>query len=212
VQEELAFELQTRKRIYDTIVSSPGLHLRELSRLLDIPLGTLRYHLSYLEKHELINAQKDHRYKRYYSRKLSPQQKRILAKLRREIPRGIVLFLLLNPNSKHSDLLENFDLSPSTITYYLKRLTAEGIIKRSDEHEYTYSVVNQEQIINIFLTYRITFKDYLLDKLLDKLHPSQSDRTHQISESSAQTNFLTLNNTDEQSKPTSKHVSKPTGM
>lgn|GEM_PF-428563 len=201
MNNDLSFELQTRKRIYDTIVSYPGLHLRELSRLLDIPLGTLRYHLSYLEKHELIIAQRDNRYKRYYSRKLSPQQKKILAKLRREIPRGIVLFLLLNPNAKHSDLLDNFDLSPSTITYYLKRLINEGIIKRSDKPEYTYSVVDQEQIINIFLTYRITFKDYLLDKVLDKLHPSQTSNLS--SQVSNQTTPFTVNKTKDHYRPLS---------
>ncbi len=172
---EQTLDLETRKRVYDAIASSPGMHLRELSRVLDMPLGTLRYNLSYLEKHELIMSQMDARYKRYFPRRLSPLQKKVLAKLRREVPRGIVLYLLMNPNSRHSDILANFDLSPSTVTYYIKRLISDGIIVRSGEHDHYYSVVNSELVIGVLLNYRQTFKDYLLDKFIDTILPGQPE-------------------------------------
>jgi len=58
-------ELDTRKRIYDLIDSTPGIHFREISRRLDIPMGVVEYHIHYLMKKDMIIARKEGRYKRY---------------------------------------------------------------------------------------------------------------------------------------------------
>ncbi|WP_319506293.1 hypothetical protein [uncultured Methanolobus sp.] len=50
----MELELDTRKRIFETIQRSPGIHLRELERILDMAIGNLQYHLHYMEKKNLI--------------------------------------------------------------------------------------------------------------------------------------------------------------
>lgn len=42
--------LETRKKIYELISSSPGLHKREIARELNMSLSTVDYHLHYMEK------------------------------------------------------------------------------------------------------------------------------------------------------------------
>ena len=55
-------ELETRRKIYDFIQKFPGLHVREISRRLEIPFSTLQYHLRFLEKRELVKAKDDGKY------------------------------------------------------------------------------------------------------------------------------------------------------
>ena len=50
MDEELALKLETRRKIYTHILKAPGLHEREISRVLNIPLSTLDYHIQFLNK------------------------------------------------------------------------------------------------------------------------------------------------------------------
>jgi len=88
-------DYEKRKKIYELILKNPGLHLRELSRILDIPMGSLRFHLNSLKKHDLITTKKIGRFKRYYAiYMVSNKDKEILNLLRQEIPRRIIILLL----------------------------------------------------------------------------------------------------------------------
>ena len=116
-------EMETRREIFELISSCPGLHFREILRRMDISSGNLNYHLMYMVKHEIIAAIVDGNLKRYYVLgKIKGVEKRILACLRNEIARGLVLFLLLNPDSKFNEIAESFDLAPSKLAYHLKKL------------------------------------------------------------------------------------------
>ena len=61
------FDFQKKKEIYEFIFQNPGVHLRELSRKLNIPRTTLAYHLKYLNKHDLILSKFVSGYKRYWA-------------------------------------------------------------------------------------------------------------------------------------------------
>ncbi len=52
-KEDKALELEARRTIYEFVVSSPGTHLREIQRQIDLPLGTVEYHLKYLVDKEM---------------------------------------------------------------------------------------------------------------------------------------------------------------
>ena len=101
VLEKNLFELETRKRIYSFISEYPGLHLREISRRLNIPFSGLKYHLDFLEKQGVVNKKANRRYTRYYvTQKLSQKDKEIINLLRQEVPCRIIL-LLLTPGPGH---------------------------------------------------------------------------------------------------------------
>ena len=68
--KEEILENENRRKIYEALERSPGIHLRELQRILDMPLTTLEYHLSYLVRKKIICSETDTHYRRYYAKPL----------------------------------------------------------------------------------------------------------------------------------------------
>ncbi len=94
--EDKTLELESRRKIYEAVKKVPGIHFREINRRLGISLGGIEYHLRYLEQHELIVSKQEGRYKRYYVvGKLGSKDKQLLALLRQQMPRRILMHLLL---------------------------------------------------------------------------------------------------------------------
>ena len=95
ISKENILDLQMRREIYDFILKNPGLHERELSRRIEMPKTTLRYHINYLMKYDLVVIKPDGGYSRFYvTQKVGKRDKEILNLLRQETPRKIVIMLL----------------------------------------------------------------------------------------------------------------------
>jgi len=166
--EEANLEIESRRRIYDFILSSPGAHLREMQRALEMPMGVLGHHLNYLEEHEIVSAKMDRYYKRYYPSTIGVKEKTLLSALRQERPRAIVLHLMLNPGQNHRDIMAHFDLSPSTLSFYLKDLTEKGIINRLKMgRESVFDIVSRDEVVRVLITYKPSFLDVLVDRFLE---------------------------------------------
>jgi predicted transcriptional regulator len=167
MQPNEALQLDTRKRIFELINANPGIHFREIQRKLNMPLGLLSYHLDYLEKNKLIATRRDTYYTRFYPRRehdFDHQDKAIISFLRQEIPRGIIIFLLQNPNSKHKEILQNFNVSGATISYHLKRMAQAEVVRQTKlGRETEYSIANEVKTINLIITYQRSFLDKLVD-------------------------------------------------
>jgi len=98
-------ETGTRKMIYDFIVDSPGPHLREIGRHLNITPGRLRYHLDRLERSGLIVSRRDGYYRRYFiTRSLDAASEGTLCALRKRATRRILLYILNNPDATNIDI------------------------------------------------------------------------------------------------------------
>ncbi len=161
---EKPLKLEARKKTFETIKDNPGIHLREVDRTLDIPLGTIRYHLRVLEKRKLITTRKEGKYMRYYAKgEIDRYDKDRLAVLRKELPRTIILFLMEYPESSHKEISDVIDVAPSTISYHLKRLRKDGII---DQEGNLYFVVDEDKIADLLIQYRQTFFDSLVDRFV----------------------------------------------
>ncbi|MEW5760939.1 MAG: winged helix-turn-helix transcriptional regulator [Candidatus Thermoplasmatota archaeon] len=169
-------DLESRKKIFDFVTSSPGCHMREIQRRLNMPLGTVEYHLRYLTRNELIILKDDGHYKRFYPKStLASVDKTLLALLRQEIPRKIVMFLLLHPNSSFSKISDDFALSPSTVSFHLEKLVSKNVVKKEKVgRESIYSIVNENETAKILLLHRHSFLDELIDSFVrawSELHP-----------------------------------------
>jgi predicted transcriptional regulator len=143
-------ELEVRKGIFQYISLNPGVHFREIQRALQIAIGALDYHLKFLEKNEVIAVKDEGHYRRYYPRnKFDTKSKSILSFLRQEIPRGIILFLIENKKCTHSKILSNFSISGATLSYHLKRMQAEGLLKSEKKgREIEYELLEDEKLIS----------------------------------------------------------------
>ncbi|HVM46120.1 MAG TPA: helix-turn-helix domain-containing protein [Candidatus Thermoplasmatota archaeon] len=162
-------ELETRRRIYQFLQKRPGAHMREIGRELDIPMGTLEYHLHYLVKANLLNTRQDPRYTRYFATgELSRRDKDILAVLRQKVPRQVAAHLLLAPGSTHGALLEKFALAPSTLSFHLKKLVAAGIVEqRKSGRENLYTVVEPDLVARVLVQHRESFFDDVIDRFAE---------------------------------------------
>ncbi|HDD60357.1 transcriptional regulator [Thermoplasmatales archaeon ex4484_36] len=164
-------ELQVRRRIYEEVVMNPGLHYRELQRRLGLPSGQLDYHLRFLKKQEVITSRREGGYIRYYPvQGLKESEKRALAFLRQEIPRAIIIHILMNPGSTHGDILSGVRISGATLSYHLKRMVSRGIVKEEVRgREKHYTIADPDEIAALLVTYRRSFLDSLVDSFVRTL-------------------------------------------
>ena len=125
-------ELETRKKIHHYILKYPGLHFRELMRKLNLPNGTLGYHLQYLEKRGLITTKSEDGYVRYYIiNNIGNDQKKMIHILRQEVPRNIILYLLWQSCASQIELSKSLEKHPTTIEIHLKKLLNRNIVERA---------------------------------------------------------------------------------
>lgn len=174
--KEAALELEIRRKIYNHILKSPGLHERELSRELNIPLSTLDYHLFSLKKRNLILSHQDGRYTRFYvAGDVSVKDKQIMNILRQRVPRRIVMFLILNPSSSHKIICNHLGIAASTTSFHLNKLVDFAIVERASKgREATFDIIDSEYISDLLITYRKSFLDEAVDNFVDnwfELHP-----------------------------------------
>ncbi|NYT20051.1 MAG: winged helix-turn-helix transcriptional regulator [Methanosarcinales archaeon] len=163
-------ELDTRKRIYELVRSSPGIHLRELERRSSIVIGSLQYHLHYLEKKGFIYSFTDEEYVRYFARdrKLEGEDRKILSLLRRKGCRHILFNLLHDPGMNNKDLAEAISLSPSTTSWHLNKLLKDGIIEKTKAgRSSSFSIKDPELVAELIIYYKESFLDSLLDNFTE---------------------------------------------
>jgi predicted transcriptional regulator len=97
-------ENENRHRIYHLIETNQGIHLRELQRGTNLPLTTLDYHLTYMARKGLIYSETEGHFKRYYTKPLDSQDKKVLSALRQKKLREIVLFVMSNKKASLATL------------------------------------------------------------------------------------------------------------
>lgn len=161
-------ENERRRKIYVVIEAYPGIHLREIQRVSNLPLATLEYHLSYMTRKKIIFGETDGHYKRYYTKPLDAEDKKVLSALRQRRMREIVLIILANKKAKYQFLAEYLKLPHSTLSFYLKYLVDNAILAREKiGYENLYTVQDEDRVAKVLITYKSSFLDKLVDKALN---------------------------------------------
>jgi predicted transcriptional regulator len=159
---------KTEEIIHDLIAKNPGLHLSKIAEILQMSKPLAVYHLLRMEKDKEIVIKKEVGFKRYYlaTDAIETRDKELLALLRKEIPLKIVLFLSKKDSAQHKEILEQLDISASTLSYHLNKLVEQGVIALQPYgEEKGYAIVNKKEIVNFILRYRLNvltdgFKDF----------------------------------------------------
>ncbi len=163
-------DIRSRRKIYRIIRGNPGVHFRSLERETGFASGTLQYHLREMTKKEIITEAKEEHYTRYFIRDqpISMKDKLILSYLRKELPRGILLFLLENPGSENRDFTRHFTVSSATISYHLKRFSKDDLIRSTgDTRMQRYSIKEPDRVFELILAFRSSFVDRIVDTLIE---------------------------------------------
>ena len=167
-EETLANE--ARRRIYQFVLSNPGLHLRELQRQLDTPLSSLNYHLNYLVKQDILYSEDDGFYIRFFDEELEARNREVLSVLRQKRLREVLLVVLSQTKISYIDLKRRLQLPASTLSLYLKKLVEHNLLERhSIGRESFYVIKDEARIAGLLVLYKTSFMDRLIDNALSVL-------------------------------------------
>jgi predicted transcriptional regulator len=159
--------LTSRKRIFDLIIASPGIHFREIQRRLQMATGALGYHLKVLQNSGVVKSETYGKFLRYYPIAFGTSDMSFLSALRQENVRKILVHLMLKPKSTHAEIVKSLSLSPSAISWYLRRLKSTDIVVSEVENgRAKYSVGNAVELSKLLLSYRASFLDNAVDNFV----------------------------------------------
>lgn len=169
VPDDEALDLESRRRIYQLVKDQPGIHMREIGRQLEMPMGTLEYHLHYLTKAELLAIREEGRYTRYFvTHEMDRREKDVLSLVRQETPRRVIVHVLQHPGSSHGEILEHFDMSASTLSFHLKKLLEGGLLEKQKQgRSNLYTVAEPELVAKVIIQYKESFVDDVVDRFAD---------------------------------------------
>jgi predicted transcriptional regulator len=160
---------QNRQSLYTLISESPGLHFNELKRRTKMATGQLNYHLSWLRDRSIIKAITDGQYLRFYTFEiLGTEERQVLELTRQRSIRHILVHLLDCGYDNHEKIVEKLGISPSTVSWHLKKLVNANIVsKEVDGRKSFYHINNIELVKNILIKYRESFLDKIVDNFID---------------------------------------------
>lgn len=168
-KEKKILELDSRRKIYSVVRQFAGSHFREIERKSGLSTGSVRHHLSYLAKHGLIKEEKESNNLRYFPRDFKPSNKKLMGFLRQESMRRILVFILSHESCNNEQISSFSSLSPSTVSWHLKKLEENNIISSSRKGRKSHYLIlaDKNEIINLLITYRESFLDSLVDNIVE---------------------------------------------
>ncbi len=151
--------IDNSERVLRFIQQNLGYHLRRIKRDLDMPMGTIQYHLEYLEKSGKINSEK-HGFHRFYFPVgiFEEHQKNILKILNQETTREILLFIIETKQPTQSDIVQYVKISPPSVNWHISRLIGFEIISEVKDGKFKrYKFIgNSDSIVKLLKNYHPT--------------------------------------------------------
>ena len=159
----------TRKELFDHVKSNPGIHFSQLKRDLDMETGLLQYHLRELEQYDVLESEEYQGKRRVFvAHELDEEERVILAILRYETTREILLYLLEKGPARNRELAEAVGVTPATISWHLSNLVEEEVIESVTEGRTTrYDVENEDLVVQLLVRYQESFVDRAVDRIID---------------------------------------------
>jgi len=128
IQKEDVLDQFVRGQIYGYIKTNPGVHYNQIRRGMGIKNGTLSYHLSVLEKTELIKSRREGlKYRAFYPTGMKfPQNERFRLT---DLQIRILNIIKENEGINQKEIAKKLDKKPQTINYNIKVLEQADLIE-----------------------------------------------------------------------------------
>jgi hypothetical protein len=120
-----------RDRILDEVTTNPGIHLRELHRIIGCAMGALQYHLRFLEQDGLVISLRNGNVRHIFTPDYSSDEKvMLLTALARNPTVGSILGeCATNGQTTQAVISKNLDVDKSLISYYISGLLEADILR-----------------------------------------------------------------------------------
>lgn len=139
-------ENSIRSDIYRIIRTTPGIRFPALLQQMKISRGALCYHLGLLAAQRKILASKANGSTSYVENngEYSGLEQKVLSCLGQKTERRILHLLLVAPGCTRTDIERELAVSGPTVTWYMKRLNREGILRIQKDGRYSrYSLTGE---------------------------------------------------------------------
>ena len=183
LMDKKILDLEKRRKIYNFILNHPGVHLRLISKKIKMPYTTIRHHIHYLERHDLIIKKSDGKSdKLYIKNKVSRKDKEIIGFLQQNTQREIILLLLAYVGCSISEISKNLNRHPSTILFHLKKLHDKNIVEHVENKN---GLIKKDDFSIKILRKNITNESVYMLKKPDEIYDLLIRYKHNISDDSA---------------------------
>ncbi len=134
LRREDILENPLRDDILEAVESSPGISASELGRRLACGWGTLVYHLTVLERMQLLSSAREGRHKRFFVQgRINYSDKGAVGLLANASAKTILDAIRETPGVIQRDLGRRLSLSPGTVAWHVDRLAQAGLVVREEE-------------------------------------------------------------------------------
>jgi predicted transcriptional regulator len=135
-----------RNRIFRFIVEHPGSTLYEMSKELEMNIGTLRYHLMILGlNHRTVTYNDDGKFIRYFtnSNTYSNEDKMVISLLKRESMGKVLMAILDSGEISNGELCVRVGLPQSGVSKYLSELSDKGVVTKTGQGNRMYFSIRE---------------------------------------------------------------------
>ncbi len=118
----------TRAKLYAAIEAKPGLHFQALARATGLGNGALEHHLRKLEEAEVVLVKRSAGYTCYFPTGMDRRLTDASLAIRSDGSRAVLGAVAQKPGVSSRELAAHLGLSPSNVSYHLRRLQDAGLV------------------------------------------------------------------------------------
>ena len=124
LKKEEVLDQYLRGKIHGYIIANPGEHYNGIKKALKLNNGSLAYHLSILEKEELVKSRNDGMFKRFFPYEQAIDEADIQSNTQAQVQKHIAN----NPGITQKKLAARLGIAPSTVNYHIKNLEKSDLV------------------------------------------------------------------------------------
>lgn len=123
-----------RESLFQLVTENPGIGLQELANQSGLGWGTTVYHLGRLEQGGFISSMKNGQSRHFFKNgHPAASSKKAIAVLKNHTASDVARFLMSTPGATQTTISSRLGIAPPTVTKYIKRLEAEGLVETLKE-------------------------------------------------------------------------------
>lgn len=160
--------LETRRRLFAVVQSTPGLSAREIQRAAGTAWGETSYHLERLEDGGLIRRERGSHQDFFFAATISEGERTVLRAARSASARRILVELLAHPDLSLAEVGSATGLSVSRTSIHLRRLIETHIVEAGHRGPFrTFRVADRARVAQLLVAHQEGYADAWVDRLVD---------------------------------------------